>query len=73
MAEETILKIDEQRMDLPGVVVEAKRCDYPHGNLACYLIGANCHHSQQAGGVYGCRYGGTPTVVFLGWKMLMKM
>ncbi|NLY53351.1 MAG: hypothetical protein GX060_01815 [Firmicutes bacterium] len=40
VAEETILKIDEQRMDLPGVVVERQAVrDYPHGNLACYLIG----------------------------------
>lgn len=40
VSEETVLQIDERRMDLPGVVVERQAVrDYRFGNMASYLIG----------------------------------
>lgn len=40
VAEETVLQIDEKRMELPGVIVERQAVrDYRYGNMASYLIG----------------------------------
>jgi penicillin-binding protein 2 len=40
VSEETVLAIDERRMELPGVMVERQAVrDYPFGDMACYLIG----------------------------------
>lgn len=40
VSEQTVLQIDEMRMDLPGVMVERQAVrDYRFGNLASYLIG----------------------------------
>ncbi|NLW17272.1 MAG: hypothetical protein GX033_06485 [Firmicutes bacterium] len=40
VSEETVLQIDEKRMELPGVIVERQAVrDYRYGNMASYLIG----------------------------------
>ncbi len=40
VSEETVLAIDERRMELPGVMVERQAVrDYPYGDMASYLIG----------------------------------
>lgn len=40
VSEETVLAIDERRMELSGVTVERQAVrDYPYGNLGSYLVG----------------------------------